>query len=167
MTDSKETAHDSEAVPSDSGIAVDSSTERAEAPVAAPVVKPLWPGVLAWLILCGAYVGVGTTGLIELWFVTPFVVALAVSQALETRIWTRFVLGVMATFLALMSLALGVLILVWREALGLSDEPHADTIALGLIVGGVLVLPCLIRRVRSRFFPAIGLNQDSATQPLP
>jgi membrane protease YdiL (CAAX protease family) len=161
MTRDNETSHHSEDLDlTESSAAVHTPTE--ETVVAAPTVKPLWAGVLFWLALCAAYLGIGNTGPIELWFVTPFVFALVVSQALEARTWMRRFIGVVAIFLTLLAMGLGILILVWRRALWLSDEPYIYSIAICLVLLGSLVLPCLIRRVRSRFFPIIGLNHGSA-----
>jgi len=162
MTDTKGTPdHSADIDRPEFGTAADNRTELAGTPVA-PVVKPLWPDVSIWLTLCAVYVGIGIAGLIELWFVTPLIVVLVMAQALETRMRARLVLGVIVIFLAVTSIVLGILMLVWREAMILSDEPYVDTIALSLIAWGLLTLPCLIRRARIRFFPALGLDKDSA-----
>jgi membrane protease YdiL (CAAX protease family) len=145
---------------SESDAAVDNRGELNKAGTPPARVRPLWHGVLVWLAVCVAYVGIGMAGFIELWFITPFVFALVVSQVLETRMWTRFFIGIVAIFLALLTVVLGILILVWREA-WLPDEPSTYTIAIFLIVLGSLVLPCLVRGARARLFSVIGLNQDS------
>lgn len=161
MTDSKEPTPDSEASDhSDSAIPV--NTKLAGPPLAATVITRLWPGMLVWFALCAGYVAVGTIGLVELWFVTPLLLVLAISQAVETRPRTRFFIGVSAIVLALMSIVLGVIMLLWREALGSLEEPYVDTISLCLVAGGLFALPSMIRRLRCRFFPAMGLNPRSA-----
>src|SRR5919106_5805400 len=103
MTGDNETSHHSEDLDlTESSAAVHTPTE--ETVVAAPTAKSLWAGVLFWLALCVVYLGVGNTGPIELWFVTPFVFALVVSQALEARTWMRRFLGLVAIFLTLLAL---------------------------------------------------------------
>jgi membrane protease YdiL (CAAX protease family) len=163
MTDNNQASHHSKDLDfTDSSAAVHAPTELRENVVAAPAAKPLWAGVLFWLALCAVYLGIGNAGLIELWFVTPFVFALVASQALEARTWMRLFIGVVAISLALLTIVVGVSMLVWRQALWLPDEPYIYPLAICLILLGCLALPCLIRRVRASIFPAIGLNQESA-----
>ena len=153
MTELKKTPP--KTVDQDPGVAVD-STQPAEAPVAAPPVK-LWLGVSLWLILCLVYLAVGATGFFELWLIVPFIGVLVASQALEKRLRTRRNFGLIGIFLALMSIVLGVLMLVWP-----ANKPYVYPLAVFLIVGGLLALSCLVRRSRVRLFPTIGLNPDSA-----
>jgi membrane protease YdiL (CAAX protease family) len=118
--------------------------------------------LLIWLTVCAVYVAIGIPGLFELWFVTPLIVLLVVAQALEPRMRARLVLGVITIFLAGTSIVLGILMLVWPEAMTLSHEPYVGPSAISLISWGLLTLPCLIRRARIHFFSALGLNKDSA-----
>lgn len=118
--------------------------------------------LIIWLTVCAVYVAIGIPGPVELWFVTPLIVLLVMAQALETQMRARLVLGLITIFLAVTSIVLGLLMLAWREAMTVPEEPYVDTMALSLIVWGLLTLPCLIRRVRIQFFPALGLNKDSA-----
>ena len=139
MTELKKTPP--KTVDQDPGVAVD-STQPAEAPVAAPPVK-LWLGVSLWLILCLVYLAVGATGFFELWLIVPFIGVLVASQALEKRMRTRRNFGLIGIFLALMSIVLGVLMLVWP-----ANKPYVYPLAVFLIVGGLLALSCLVRRSR-------------------
>jgi membrane protease YdiL (CAAX protease family) len=161
MIDSREPEPDPKASDqSDSGISVDA--QLGDASLAEPVTGRLWPGVLVWLGLCVVYATVGGLGVFELWFVTPLIVVLVLSQAVESWRRTRVLLGMIALVLALMSIVIGLAMLLWPEALELSEEPFPDTIAWSLAIAGLLVLSCLIRRVRFRYFPAIGLDPHSA-----
>jgi membrane protease YdiL (CAAX protease family) len=112
-------------------------------------------------------VGLGFWGLVEgLWLVTPFIVILTIARAVEKRPRLRRALGMTAGFVALVSALLGLAIWFWGEQIADPQDPKdvrvAATLAGCLLVTGLLTLLCLIRRVRARLFPRLGVDSDSA-----
>ena len=159
MEDNKDTTHHFE----ESTTEVDSHAEIVTASVAAPAVKPLWPGVLLWLALCFAYVGLAVTGIVEdLWLAAPLILTLVIAQTLETAVLVRRLVGLVMILLALSGIGAGSLILVWKDVFDLREEIHAETIVLCVFIGSSLVLPCLLRGVRIHLFPVVGLNPSSS-----
>jgi membrane protease YdiL (CAAX protease family) len=142
---------------------VDDRAEIVTTGVATPVVRPVWSGVFLWLALSVAYVGLAVTGLVvDLWVAVPLIVMLVIAQALETAVWVRRLLGLIAILLTLSAIGIGSQFLIWKDALDLGEDIHAETIISCVFIGSSLVLPCLLRGVRSRLFPPLGLNPSSS-----
>ncbi|MGH7846943.1 MAG: CPBP family intramembrane glutamic endopeptidase [Candidatus Binatia bacterium] len=159
MEDNKDTAHHFEEPESEAGNRAEIVTGR----LAVGAVRPRWPGVLLWLALAVAYVGLALTGSVEdLWFAAPLIVTLVIAQILETAVWIRRVIGLVAIFLALSAIAVASRFLIWKDALPLREEIHAETIVLCVFIGSSLALPCLLRGFRIHLFPAAGLNPNSS-----
>ena len=159
MEDSKDTVHRL----AESTTEVDGPAEIVTASVAVPLAKPLWPGVLFWLALSAAYVGLAITGLVEdLWFAAPLILVFVIAQTLETAALVRRVVGLVTILLALSAIAVSSQFLLWKDFLPLREDIHAQTIILCVFIGSSLALPGLLRGFRIHLFPAIGLNPNSS-----
>jgi CAAX protease family protein len=149
--------------PDESTTEVDRRPETVTASIGTPIVKPLWRGALLWLGLCVGYIASAMTGSgADLWFAALLIIILVLAQTIETTIWARRFIGMATILLVLSAISLSSLFLVWKNALPLRKDIHAETIVLCVFIGSSLVLPCLLRGFRAHLFPAMGLNPNSS-----
>ncbi|HWP60012.1 MAG TPA: type II CAAX endopeptidase family protein [Candidatus Acidoferrales bacterium] len=149
---------------------LESLTPRADdgsaATAAAAAERPpqtVWPGVLFWLALGAGYLALGMTAFFkDLWFVAPLIAAIVIAQAVERAPRVRRLCGRVITAAALGGIIFGSQLLIHRNSLDFRTEIHAEAMVVAMFVGSFAILLCLLRGVRGRFFPALGLDPASS-----
>src|SRR5206468_1101747 len=129
-----------------------------EAPEARP--RRLWPGVLAWALVCVLYLALEVADVVEgLAFVVPLIAALVVARVVDARPRIRRLARLSMWAAAIVAAPLA--IAVWRYRVGIQGLPWP---ALGVALIAVVVgtAACAARRVRAVLVRPLGLDPDSA-----
>jgi len=130
-------------------------------PVAAPPPLPrLWPGVVFWLALGGAYVSAEILRLADdLLLPVPLMTALVLARVVDVKLTSPRARRILAALVA--AGCFGVAAVVWSRGVGVLDvEPGLFIVVL--IAVGALTLVGLVRRVRQPVFRVLGLDPSSA-----
>src|SRR5438270_12447612 len=119
----------------------------------------LWPGVLAWMVICAAYIVVERLELVEgLDLPVPLVAALVLARLVDQRPNLRRWARVAAVVLVVAGFALSLLALWSRRHVPLLDR---STVA-GIVTVTMTLAVLLVPRVRRAILGRIGLDPRSA-----
>lgn len=116
-------------------------------------------GLLVWLLVCGAFVGLEAAGLAEgIVLPVPLIAALTLARALGEWPWPRrhprLVVAVVALGAALLAVA------AWRLGLAMPAFSPGET-AVGLLSGAAVTVLVAPRAIREALMPPLGLDPAS------